>query len=261
MPLEIAVQDVAGVRIAAAAGADRVELCSALQLGGLTPSLATIEQCVGAGLPVQVLIRPRGGGFVHTPAEIDLVTADIRAARAAGAAGVVVGGLVPASAPGGYQLDLTALATWRRAAGAADFVVHRCVDVLLAADPAAIDQLGQQLANLGVTRVLTSGGAARVGEGLAQLAALVQAAPGVEVQAGGGARLEDFAALATAGVPSVHLSCRATSTAAGPAGPGGGPAAYDTTDPEQVAAAVAAARAAGLSGRRAWAGGEPGRQT
>lgn len=248
MPLEIAIQDVAGARIAAAAGADRVELCSALQLGGLTPSLATIEQCVGAGLPVQVLVRPRGGGFVHTPAEIDLVTADIRAARAAGAAGVVVGGLVPAPAPGGYRLDLAALSAWRHAAGAADFVVHRCVDVLLAADAETVWHLGPELVDLGVTRVLTSGGAARVGEGLAQLAALAQAASGVEVQAGGGARLEDFAGLAAAGVPSVHLSCRTTSTDAGPAGPGGGPAAYDATDPTQVAAAVTAARTAGLSG-------------
>ena len=75
--VEIAVQDVDGLRLAISGGADRVELCSALGVGGLTPSFGTIESAVAAadslGRPgyVNVLVRPRAGGFVYSPSEID----------------------------------------------------------------------------------------------------------------------------------------------------------------------------------------------
>ncbi|MFI5061971.1 MAG: copper homeostasis protein CutC, partial [Actinomycetales bacterium] len=93
MQVEIAVQDPAGVRIALGAGVDRIELCSALSTGGLTPSAgliaAAVAQADAAGRPgfVQVLVRPRGGGFVYTPDELDVTIADIRNARSAGAGG------------------------------------------------------------------------------------------------------------------------------------------------------------------------------
>src|SRR5690625_579459 len=90
--VELAVQDVAGVRVAQAVGVDRIELCTGLALGGLTPSVALIEQAVGSGVPVHVLVRPRAGGFDYDSDERTLIVADAQAAVAAGAAGVVVGG-------------------------------------------------------------------------------------------------------------------------------------------------------------------------
>ncbi|WP_274543226.1 copper homeostasis protein CutC, partial [Microbacterium sp. CPCC 204701] len=102
--IEIAVQDPAGARDAMAAGAARLELCQALSLGGLTPSLATLEAVLDAVDPaaVNVLVRPREGGFVYSADEAALITADIRACVARGAGGVVVGALDEA---GGLDRD------------------------------------------------------------------------------------------------------------------------------------------------------------
>jgi copper homeostasis protein len=238
--VEIAVQDVAGVRIALAEGADRVELCSALGLGGLTPSAALIRSAVAAartaGRPgfVQVLVRPRGGGFVYDAAEVALTVADIRFAREAGAGGVVVGALDEQS-----SVDVDAVSRFVEAAEGIAVTFHRALDVV--ADPAAALET---LAALGVDRVLTSGGAEHAGAGLDVLAALAQRSAGrVEIMAGGGVRIDDIPSLVAAGVDAVHLSARDTVTGP-PSGPGGGAAAYDITDAATVAAAVAAARTA-----------------
>lgn len=105
------------MRIAAEVGADRVELATALALGGLTPSPATLELAVEAagadGPEVHVLIRPRAGGFHYTEDELVVSERDVRRAVAAGAAGVVIGAL---DAEG--RLDLFAMARLRDAAGA-----------------------------------------------------------------------------------------------------------------------------------------------
>src|SRR3954451_1795199 len=95
MILEICVDSPDGVAAAVAGGADRIELCSALELGGLTPSAALLARAAATGLPVHVMVRPRAGGFVPGPAELALVLDEIRRAAALGAAGVVVGALLP----------------------------------------------------------------------------------------------------------------------------------------------------------------------
>lgn len=229
--LEIAVQDPSGAATAAAAGADRVELCSALDVGGLTPSLATIEGAVAVGIPVNVLVRPRGGGFRYRAAELSLMVRDVAAAVAAGASGVVVGALTDDGV-----LDLPAIAALCEAAAGRDVTVHRCVDVL--DDPAGVLEA---LAELGVRRVLTSGGAPTAIEGAATLRRMVTVAAGrVEVMAGGGVRAADIPALLEVGVGAVHLSARAQTSDAGPAGPGGGPAGYDMTSAELVREAARA---------------------
>ena len=232
-PVEIAVQDPAGARTAIGAGVARLELCQALDIGGLTPSLAILEGVLAAVDPstVNVLVRPRGGGFVYSAEEVALVAADIRACVDRGAGGVVVGALTPA---GG--LDVDALRRWRDAAGAATLVFHRAVDA--AADPAAVfDALVAE----GVDRVLTSGGSPRSIDGLAALAAFSARSGAVEVMAGGGVQPADIPALFAAGVDAVHLSARSRAGYDAPSGPGGGSAGYDVTDPAIVAAAVAAA--------------------
>ncbi|MBW9092970.1 copper homeostasis protein CutC [Microbacterium jejuense] len=233
-PVEIAVQDPAGARIAMGAGATRLELCQALEAGGLTPSLGLLEAVLAAVDPtaVNVLVRPRGGGFVYDADEVALVTADIRACVERGAGGVVVGAL---NASGG--LDVDTLRRWRDAAGEATLVFHRAIDA--SADPAA---LFDALVAEGVDRVLTSGGAARAIDGRDALAGFAARSGDVEVMAGGGVQPADVAALFAAGVDAVHLSARSRAGHDAPSGPGGGSAGHDITDAATVAAAVAAAR-------------------
>lgn len=237
--LEIAVQDAAGARAAIAAGADRLELCQALAVGGLTPSIALVETAVAAvgGGRVNVLVRPRAGGFVYDGDEITLVAADVRAAIAAGAAGVVVGALTDDG-----QVDAQALRRWRAAAGDSTLVFHRAIDA--APSPLAVLD---ELAAIGVDRVLTSGGAARSVDGTDMLRRLVAADTGIEIMAGGGIRVDDIARIVAVGVDAVHLSARAVAGLDVPSGPGGGAGGHDVTDPVVVAAAEAAVRST-LSG-------------
>jgi copper homeostasis protein len=233
--VEIAVQDAAGARAAIAAGADRLELCHALVVGGLTPSIGTIEavcEAVGA-LKVNVLVRPRGGGFVYDADEVAVVTADIRACVERGVGGVVVGAL---DARG--RADREALRRWTDAAGPAALVFHRAID----ASPRSAEVFEALLVE-GVDRVLTSGGAARSIQSIDRLAAYARlAGPALEVTAGGGVAPADIPHLVHAGVDAVHLSARRRVGLGAPAGPGGGTDGHDVTDPAIVAEAVAAAR-------------------
>ncbi|WP_431220888.1 copper homeostasis protein CutC [Leifsonia xyli] len=237
--VEIAVQDLAGAEVALAERADRIEVCTALGMGGLTPSAALIRSAVehaeAEGRPgfVHVLVRPRGGGFVYDAAEIALTVADIRYAGSAGAAGVVIGALDEAG-----TVDGEALSRFVDAAEGMQVTFHRAIDVV--PDPvAAIDELAVR----GVHRVLSSGGAGRTADGVRTLRALRERAAGrLEVMAAGGVRVEDIPALARAGVDAVHLSARYV-VSGPPSGPGGGASDYEITDPTTVAAAVAAASA------------------
>lgn len=239
LAVEIAVQDPAGVRIALEAGADRVELCSALGVGGLTPSAGMIASAVALARRsardgfVHVLVRPRAGGFVYTDDELGLCVADVVAAREAGASGVVVGAL---TAEGG--IDRGAVEAFVAVAGRLEVTFHRAIDAVH--DPlATVDALVE----LGVARILTSGAAPRSIEGTEALAALVARAAGrIQVMAGGGVAVPDIAELAGTGVDAVHLSARTTVSGA-PSGPGGGESSYDVTDGQIVGAAVAAVRA------------------
>ena len=217
------------------AGATRLELCQALGVGGLTPSLGLIERVVAVVEPalVHVLVRPRGGGFVYDTDEIALVADDIRACVARGVGGVVVGALTREQA-----VDAAALAIWRDAAGDAALVFHRAIDA--SADPqAALDVLRVA----GVDRILTSGGAAHSVDGIPVLEDLVRRSGPVEIMAGGGVRVGDIALLVAAGVDAVHLSARVIVGTDVPSGPGGGASGHDATDAAIVADAVRAATA------------------
>lgn len=229
---ELAVQDAHGLAVAARLGVDRVELCSALPLGGVTPSLALIE-AAAPGPPAHVLVRPRAGGFTYSPDEVALTIADVRHAVAAGAAGVVVGGL----RSGVVNRDLVARVV--DAAGGAAVTFHRAFDAL--ADPlAALDTL----AALGVARILTSGGPGTVADGLPGLAKLVEAAAGrIEIMAGGGVRPAMIEALVATGVDAIHASAKravadATGLSLGSAA--SGVATRETTDEDEVARLLAA---------------------
>lgn len=176
--VEISVDTLTGALAADALGVDRIELCAAALDGGLTPSHGVIAAAVRlCTRPVHVLIRPRGGDFAYAASEIDAMIEDVADAVAAGAAGVVSGVLA------GGTVDRAATAELVAAAGDREFTFHRAIDVC--ADPlAAVEVLGE----LGVRRVLTSGGAATALDGAAVIADMVRRAPGVTVMAGGGVR-------------------------------------------------------------------------
>ena len=197
---ELAVQDAHGLAVAARLAVDRIELCSALPLGGVTPSVGLIEAAVGtAGMPpVHPLVRPRPGGFEYEPAEVAVILSDVRHALASGAAGVVIGGLR------GGKVDASLVERVVEAAAGAEVTFHRAFDNLH--DPyAGIDEL----VRLGVRRILTSAGAAQVAQALPALAKLVAAAAGrIEIMAGGGVRPDVVGAIVETGVTAVHASAK-----------------------------------------------------
>jgi copper homeostasis protein len=197
--LEVCVDDAAGIRAATEGGADRIELCAALALGGLSPSAGLIGLAARSAVASMVMIRPRAGDFIWSADEITAMQAEIAATRAAGLAGVVIG----ASNPDG-TLDAPVLAVLCQAAAGLDITLHRAID--LTPDPCAALDL---CAALGIRRVLSSGGAATALAGLARLAQMQEYAAGrVQVMPGGGVTPGVLATLAqTLPLREVHASC------------------------------------------------------
>lgn len=237
--LEIAVTGPAGAGIAQRAGVDRVELCSALELGGVTPSQGSTEATLtatGGSLAVHALIRPRPGDFCYAEDELGTAEREISCLARQGIAGVVIGALNP---DGTVALEAT-----RRLVGAAraadpglQITFHRAVDQT--ADPVAAVE---PLARLGVDRILSSGQANRAIDGVATLRRMVQAAAGiVEIMAGGGVQVSDIQTLVTdAGVQAVHSSAKAPRAGSGRtdvslgSADGADPGAYFVTDQNLV---------------------------
>ena len=199
---EVCLQSIDGVHAALAGGAHRVELCAALVEGGITPSSALIEAAVATGAEVMVMIRPRGGDFLYSPAELDVMEKDIHAAKAAGAAGVVLGVLTPSGEVAGPQVQ-----RFREASQGMQLVFHRAFDV--SADPY---RSLETLIELGVDRVLTSGQAATVPEGIGVIKRLVdQAAGRIAILPGCGITPENVAAvIAATGVTEFHATAFST---------------------------------------------------
>lgn len=203
MQLEIAVQDVPGATLAARYGADRIELCCALQMGGLTPSQGLLNSVHQAqpDLPVHVLIRPRPGDYVYDHATVELMKAEITACRDGGVTGVVIGALTPTGA-----IDIPVTKALIAAANGLHITFHRAIDHL--SDDSAIAAV-VLLADLGVHRILSSGGASRAGEGTQRLAAMKEAADGrLSIMAGGGVEISDFPTFHKMGIDHVHLSAK-----------------------------------------------------
>ena len=188
---------------AGAGGADRVELCSSLFHGGLTPSFgALVEAKARLGIPVIFMARPRGGGFCYTAPEMAAMERDTEMAVAQGADGVVFGILTDDG-----RVDLARTKRLRDLIGAREAVFHRAFDVT--PDPfRALDEL----VDLGITRILTSGQCDTVWEGLPLIAKLVEyAGDRVQVMPGGGIKpfhVDDV--IARTACRQIHLAAWST---------------------------------------------------
>lgn len=246
LALEIAVQDPTGVRIAREVGAARVELTQALALGGLTPSPATLELALAEadtdGPEVHVLVRPRAGGFHYDRDELAVIERDVRFAVSAGAAGVVVGCLDAES-----QLDRESMKRLIDASNGAAVTLHRAIDVT--ADPVVTMHAAREL---GLARILTSGGASAAIDGIDVLRRLVaEADHGIQIMAGSGVNAASVVEIAATGVDAVHFSAKRTvseptGVRMGSASDGVG--GYEVTD-RDAAFAVRAALGLGAAAR------------
>ena len=208
--VEICASTIRDVAVAMEAGAHRVELCSVWSVGGITPNVVVVEAAAAMGMPVRALIRPREGSFVHSASERSWAVEEAKVMMDCGAERVVVGAL---SEEGG--LDQAYLEAMVNAVGGESLVWHRAIDASL-----QVQEDVAVLREFGVEEVLSSGGALRAVDGVAQLQGMM--ASGLRVIAGGGVRPQDVAALAEAGVDAVHASCRKPSQ-------GGGSKLFDTT--------------------------------
>lgn len=206
--LEICVDTPDGLAAAIKGGADRIELCSALSIGGLTPSPGLMRIAAKAGVPTYAMIRPREGDFVFSPGELDQMRRDIDAARAAGLAGVVLG----ASEPRG-RLDAEALFHLRSHAEGMGATLHRAFDLV----PEPFEALELAI-TLGFERILTSGRERKAMDGVPLLAELVQrAGERLSIMPGSGVRPENVAhILDRTGAREIHASCRTGSQTVAP---------------------------------------------
>ena len=199
--LEVAVQSVADAQAAWQGGADRLELCQALDLGGLTPSLGLfLEIQKAVPLPMVVMLRPRAGPFQITAWDFKVMQRDLDLFLTQGAAGVVFGLLTKAG-----HIDMPRCQRLLRQAGGAATVFHRAFD--LVSDQ---HQALEQLLDLGCSRLLTSGQADQVLAGANTIKTLVRLARGrLEVMPGGGIRAENVECIVrTTGCAQVHGSFR-----------------------------------------------------
>ena len=232
MVIEVIACSLADAVTAREAGADRVELCLAIEVGGLTPYIETVEQMRSLDpFPVVIMIRPHSGGFVnqgeHILQQIDsILSLNLPNIQ------FISGALTEDN-----ELDFATMKAIRQRVGGKVLVCHRCFD--LTPDPfVALEQL----IDLGFDRVLTSGQAATALEGADIIAKLIEQAAGrIEIIAGSGVRPHNVQELIRrTGVTQIHASCFADAT--DPIGPVTyGPSL--TVSAEKVEALVASSKA------------------
>ena len=204
MDIEIAVETFKEAFTAHQHEVTRIEVCSALDLGGLTPSMALIEMCVFAtDVQVYAMIRPRAGHFYYFGNEISEMIRDIQLARQAGAHGVVLG-LVTRDLRLNYE-GTQLLVNQAKELGLG-VTFHRAFDVIENQDPFTVLD---QLIDLGVDRVLTSGQQSTAIEGIALIEQLVRRADGrIEIMAGSGVNGTNAKELKETGIDALHFTAR-----------------------------------------------------
>lgn len=199
MIIEIAANSYESAKIASQAGADRIELCSNLEIGGTTSSPGQLR-CVKNNLPIPVhaLIRPRGGDFIYYESEMDEIIESILYCRSIGVEGVVLGFLTPEG-----EVDvLKARKVLEHTEGLVT-TFHRAFDMVINQEKAL-----ETIIDLGFDRILTSGGQQSMPEGVKQIANLVSKAENrITIMPGGGINennIEDV--IQYTGASEFHLS-------------------------------------------------------
>jgi copper homeostasis protein len=208
MKVEICVDSVESAIASASGGAERVELCSALSEGGITPSSGLIRE-VRAAVPIQlfVIIRPRGGNFVYSDSELEVMRKDIVAVKTMGVDGVVLGALT-----NDHEVDRPHTRELIQLARPLQVTFHRAFDACCDMDRALEDVIAS-----GADRVLTSGGKTDAESGLSTIAALqLKAGQRIRIMAGGGIRASNVRSIALhTGVLEVHTSLNADAKTGG----------------------------------------------
>lgn len=193
MLYEFCAENMTQVSQAIQAGAMRIELCDNLAVGGTTPSYGVIKSAVETNVPIMVMIRPRGGNFIYTESEVQMMRDDILVARQLGASGVVFGALNESG-----WLDETTLKSLIQHAAGLEITFHMAFDAIPTDQQLkAIDWL----ASNGVTRILTHGGVAAspIEQHIPRLKEFIHHANGrILILPGGGICVENRQAIADA---------------------------------------------------------------
>lgn len=200
--IEVCVDSMESAREAVRGGADRLELCANLMIGGTTPSQTLIREAAKLGVPVHVLIRPRFGDFLFTEDEKREQLEQIAQLKDLGAHGAVVGALLPDG-----SLDMEFLKACRDAAKGMSLTLHRAFDVCRDAHEAL-----EQAIRIGFDTILSSGQKATAMEGAALLGELAAQAVGrIVIMPGSGVSAANIAQLrAMTGAQAFHLSAKKT---------------------------------------------------
>ena len=201
MILEACCSDIESVYNAWKGGADRIELCSALEVGGVTPSIGLIQEAVKIfETGTHVLIRPRPGDFIYSPLELKVILRDIEEAFKAGAHGVVVGALTPDG-----DIDEEACYRMVEVAKGADITFHRAFDRCRM----PLDSL-ERIIEMGFNRILTSGQKPKAVEGVDLLHQLIEkAGDRIAIMPGSGVTSDNAAEIVEkTGCKELHASCK-----------------------------------------------------
>jgi len=203
MILEICVDSVESAIAAERGGGHRVELCSDLLEGGVTPGaglIASVRRQVA--IPIFVIVRPRGGDFFYTDLEFEVMREEIGQAKRLGADGIVLGVLDETG-----RVDVPRTSALVKLARPLPVTFHRAIDMTPDLSAALLDVL-----ETGANRILTSGGEPNVTRGMHQIARMVGAAKGrIAIMAGGGISADTIVPVAEAtGVTEFHSSARTT---------------------------------------------------
>lgn len=197
MKVEVCANSLQSAIRAEKAGADRIELCSELGVGGITPSFGLLKKVrEKLKIPIHVLIRPRSGDFCYNRAEFEIMKEDILYCRSTGVNGIVTGAL---KADG--NLDLEMISELKRVCGPLNFTFHRAFDWVTS----PLEALSQ-LEKIGVDILLTSGMEQSALKGWDNLNQLNQHANSITVMPGGGIGITAAKKFKKAGFDAIHLS-------------------------------------------------------
>jgi len=203
--MEICVDCVTSAVNAKNGGASRVELCANLTEGGTTPSIGmfrVVKKTLGSDFPVYVMIRPRGGDFLYSQWELDVMKEDLQELKHAGADGFVIGILKKDG-----TIDKENCSILIALAGSKPITFHRAVDMT-----ADISGAVEDIISLGCSRILTSGGESSVLEGSFTIKKMIEQANGrIIIVPGGGISERNLARILTeTGATEFHASARST---------------------------------------------------